>query len=534
MLRFAAHLLLFLQALLPDGGGLAPGGSLHFHLNKVLNLFVVHLVASRRYELVPRYARHMRPALLVETYARFFELLAPASSELKRKCLSDAEEWLGVEGEGGVRAVVSRALDDSREVVDAEGNPTGAAVSRGPEHRERVLEWAVLDRATRPEAAAHACALVRQLALQRTAASTIVGYEFSNENEDGVVGVASGEARARAILAELLPADLCRDAAEGGRPGAAAELGDWAAYFAAAAAAATWRDAARARDAAAEADPGSAAHVAAAEAAAAAARAAVDAVVDLAAPRAEDAGFPRPARDSALEAIADGGFWLDASALADDAEMAARGADSPPPPAMRLVAAPARVEGEDPRATIARVAASLAAAVDARAAQTGVAMTCHVDIARGVVGDGAKPQAAFGQLLVEISADDAPRAPTTPPGTPPVAVDREATREAVALVAADALKGDLPGLARATLEAQAADGSDPETVRATCRAVCWPSLLLEGAEAEADLAEGGSRIVETIADASRGLHALFSAREMRWLMHLQRQGEINAVAAKGA
>ena len=534
LLRFAAHLLLFLQALLPDGGGLAPGGSLHFHLNKVLNLFVVHLVASRRYELVPRYARHMRPALLVETYARFFELLAPASSELKRKCLSDAEEWLGVEGEGGVRAVVSRALDDSREVVDAEGNPTGAAVSRGPEHRERVLEWAVLDRATRPEAAAHACALVRQLALQRTAASTIVGYEFSNENEDGVVGVASGEARARAILAELLPADLCRDAAEGGRPGAAAELGDWAAYFAAAAAAATWRDAARARDAAAEADPGSAAHVAAAEAAAAAARAAVDAVVDLAAPRAEDAGFPRPARDSALEAIADGGFWLDASALADDAEMAARGADSPPPPAMRLVAAPARVEGEDPRATIARVAASLAAAVDARAAQTGVAMTCHVDIARGVVGDGAKPQAAFGQLLVEISADDVPRAPTTPPGTPPVAVDREATREAVALVAADALKGDLPGLARATLEAQAADGSDPETVRATCRAVCWPSLLLEGAEAEADLAEGGSRIVETIADASRGLHALFSAREMRWLMHLQRQGEINAVAAKGA
>ena len=542
LLRFAAHLLLFLQALLPDGGGLAPGGSLHFHLNKVLNLFVVHLVASRRYELVPRYARHMRPAALVETYARFFQLLAPASSELKRKCLSDAEEWLGVEGEGGVRAVVSRALDDSREVVDAEGNPTGPAVSRGPAHRERVLEWSVLDRATRPEAAAHACALVRQLALQRTAASTIVGSSsVSDENEEDVGDVAttrSGESRARAILAELLPETLCRDAAEGGRPGAAAELGDWAAYFAATAATSTWRDAARARDAAAEADFESAAHFAAAEAAAEAAREAVRAVVHLAAPRAEDAGFPktpgRPANGYEC------GFWLDASALVDDAEMGANDADSPPRPAMRLVAHPSRVVGEDPRDTFARVAASLAAAVDARAAQTGVAMTCHVDIARGVVGDGAKPEAAVGQLLVEIETSPSPPptsplAPTTPPATPPQPpVDLETTREALALVAADALKGDLPGLARATLEAQAADGSDPETVRAVCRAVCWPSLLLEGAEAEADLAEGGARIVETVADASRGLHALFSAREMRWLMHLQRQGEINAVAAKRA
>ena len=41
---------------------------------------------------------------------------------------------------------------------------------------------------------------------------------------------------ARGIVAELLPADLQQNAAEGGRPGAAAELSDWAAYLAAAAA----------------------------------------------------------------------------------------------------------------------------------------------------------------------------------------------------------------------------------------------------------------------------------------------------------
>jgi hypothetical protein len=35
LLRFSAHLLLFLQLLIPDGGGLQPGGTLYFHLNKV-------------------------------------------------------------------------------------------------------------------------------------------------------------------------------------------------------------------------------------------------------------------------------------------------------------------------------------------------------------------------------------------------------------------------------------------------------------------------------------------------------------------
>ena len=53
LLRSGAHLLLFLQALLPDGGGLNPGGALHFHLNRVTALYVVHLIATRRYELVP-------------------------------------------------------------------------------------------------------------------------------------------------------------------------------------------------------------------------------------------------------------------------------------------------------------------------------------------------------------------------------------------------------------------------------------------------------------------------------------------------
>ena len=60
LLRFATHLLLFLRELLPDGGGLQPDGPLDRHLNAVVARFVLHLVQSKRYHLVPRYARHLR------------------------------------------------------------------------------------------------------------------------------------------------------------------------------------------------------------------------------------------------------------------------------------------------------------------------------------------------------------------------------------------------------------------------------------------------------------------------------------------
>ena len=82
-----------------------------------------------------------------------------------------------------------------------------------------------------------------------------------------------------------------------------------------------------------------------------------------------------------------------------------------------------------------------------------------------------------------------------------------------------------------SLETSACDGSDPEIARAICRGVLWPSLLLEAAAAEADLGEGSSEVAALVADARRGLHALFSRREMAALVEAQRIGELNALAA---
>jgi hypothetical protein len=55
--------------------------------------------------------------------------------------------------------------------------------------------------------------------------------------------------------------------------------------------------------------------------------------------------------------------------------------------------------------------------------------------------------------------------------------------------------------------------------------------LLEAAAAEADLGEGSSEVSALVADASRGLHQLFSRREIASLVEAQRIGELNALAS---
>ena len=582
LLRFATHLLLFLRELLPDGGGLQPDGPLDRHLNAVVARFVLHLVQSKRYHLVPRYARHLRASLLVETYSRFLTRLAPASAELKARCLDEACAWIPREGDGGVRAIVVRALDDSREVVDARGVPDAPSLSRGPTHRERVLEWATLAGAElHPEAAVHACALIRQLCLQRSAAARLRGCDRPHLTLDPRDFVC-GEERARRIVARLLPADLQANAAERGRPGAATELSDWAAYLAACAAVGAWRDLAAARDARAalDAEEGATADLndlndlndsggEGARLAAEAATAAIGAIVDLASPRLADSdGFYAPDVMDSFDPGVDGpGYWMDSPALVDAEEAAMETENRSPTVRLVAVALPDRSGGgggggdggargvvTDPH----EVAAALAEALELRVGAIAdpvvrEAVRCHVEVTRGCVGDGARAEGAKGQVLVEVTADiDALNLPVAP-GTPPAgqigaAYDAAAVaardvvgraRREIALVTADAIKGDLPriraagvrGLDPPPLDVQSADGSDPEMIRLVCRAVCWPSLLLEGVEIEADLGSGSSAVCELVADAGRGLHELFSRRELTWMLHLQRQGEVNAIAA---
>ena len=160
-------------------------------------------------------------------------------------------------------------------------------------------------------------------------------------------------------------------------------------------------------------------------------------------------------------------------------------------------------------------------------------------------GNIAPRRAPRGQVLLEVAVGG---------GVVAGGALEPAARRSLCRLVCEALKGELAVRARAegagppgpappgardarafelafSLETSACDGSDPEIARAICRGVLWPSLLLEAAAAEADLGEGSSEVAALVADARRGLHALFSRREMAALVEAQRIGELNALAA---
>jgi hypothetical protein len=162
-----------------------------------------------------------------------------------------------------------------------------------------------------------------------------------------------------------------------------------------------------------------------------------------------------------------------------------------------------------------------------------------------VVGDGARAEAARGQIVLELVAAPRARGGSEKEGAKEGATNDAPSanrlRRALVVLAADALKGHLGGPVETEtetetsplppLETQAADASDPETIRALCRATCWPALLGDACDAEADVREGTSRVSELVASAPRGLGALFSATELRRVLRAARAGEINAVEA---
>jgi hypothetical protein len=229
------------------------------------------------------------------------------------------------------------------------------------------------------------------------------------------------------------------------------------------------------------------------------------------------------------------------------------------PPAARLLVAPVFPAAEASAASappLAAFAEALRVAIEARAAELpglaehGVEVRAEAAAAARDEPEASsfssdayggvsrrEPRAFFprGQILVEISVG----ADVAGGVLEPVA------RRSLCRLVCEALKGELAveGVEGATttsrrtsapwfsLDTNACDGSDPEIVREICRGVLWPSLLLEAAAAEADLGEGSSEVSALVADASRGLHQLFSRREIASLVEAQRIGELNALAS---
>jgi hypothetical protein len=235
LLRFAAHLALALWSLgvaeLPaaSGSSAAPHPAaafdpLHDRLQRLVQLYAVHLIDSGRHALVPPYACHLRAGLRRATYLILLEqLVAGGDMGACRAAHAAGAAAFGAWRRGDVEeremaAIALRALAKAQ--MEARG---------GPALRAATLHWLCFDAADAADAARWAAALCREFAL----------------------GGAGGAAAAAGMLFEVVPAAagapdglerLLVAAADSGAAAEAGELRMWAAFFELEAECAAWEE----------------------------------------------------------------------------------------------------------------------------------------------------------------------------------------------------------------------------------------------------------------------------------------------------
>jgi nuclear pore complex protein Nup107 len=477
--RFVAHALLFLESMLPDGGGLSPGGELYFHLNKVLNLYVVHLIAHKRYALVPAYVVHLRHPLLISTYANFLDLLAFATLSRKMLCFAEASLWMDMDGLGGWREIVTRALSDSKSLDN---------VHRGPDYRRSVLQWACIASETFPEAVKHACLLLRELMCQRTSVNV-----FASDTP------VDGEIRAVCILAGELPEAAQEGAKANGAAGAAAELGDWARYLAATEAISVWREVWSVRESA--------------RLEAASRNTRPYPPVQMVVVEADELSLAERAIHT-VETLIKSKNWLEDKELFDIDEAVVTTSNV----LLRVVAIPIVKDFDSTETSgfdVERMAADLQSLLTSKFAQGVVMVSATSGIERGETP--SRVEGERGQIVVQISADYLEDASDD---------DNALLIQDVSLAMADCVKGDLPGQ-NVALEVQSVDGNSPNVVHTLCRAVCIPSILIQAAQIEAATRTGSTRIIELIANPKYDVVKYFSPTELRWALELGRESGLS-------
>jgi hypothetical protein len=235
LLRFAAHLALALWSLgvaeLPaaSGSSAAPHPAaafdpLHDRLQRLVQLYAVHLIDSGRHALVPPYACHLRAGLRRATYLILLEqLVAGGDMGACRDAHAAGAAAFGAWRRGDVEeremaAIALRALAKAQ-----------MEVRGGPALRAATLRWLVFDAGDAADAARWAAALCREFAL----------------------GGAGGAAAAAGMLFEVVPAAagapdglerLLVAAADSGAAAEAGELRMWAAFFELEAECAAWEE----------------------------------------------------------------------------------------------------------------------------------------------------------------------------------------------------------------------------------------------------------------------------------------------------
>ncbi|XP_024516056.1 nuclear pore complex protein NUP107 [Selaginella moellendorffii] len=125
MIRFAAHLVLVLRSILPEGLKEQYADRLELVGDLILNTYVIFLFTQQKEELVGPYASHLAPHLCVDLYVHMMELRQNDSEMVKRKLFSSAMEYLPFYDDGkkgSVSAICKSFLDKSRELKPSVSN----------------------------------------------------------------------------------------------------------------------------------------------------------------------------------------------------------------------------------------------------------------------------------------------------------------------------------------------------------------------------------------------------------------------------
>jgi hypothetical protein len=157
MMRFASHFVLFLRFLgqVPKASENENEFSEHHDLvNKILQVYIIHLMDSEQHDLIPVYAAHLRDTSLDLTYMIFLDEMMKYSLVEQQKCYSLACKYLG---ESVPRLVCKYATKAMQEAI--------GTVEENAEHRANAALWLCYEETMYHSALQHSVALCRDFSL---------------------------------------------------------------------------------------------------------------------------------------------------------------------------------------------------------------------------------------------------------------------------------------------------------------------------------------------------------------------------------
>lgn len=193
LIRFAAHLGLWLLKVLSAAGCRLQStvdvanefGVFQDTVNKLVQMYIVHLIEDGKHSLIPVYALHLRRGLLDQTYCIFLDTLSKASFEERQKAVHLGISYLSHEDFSRIVRKVTAASRLNHSLSHADYVAS----------KIRSSEWLCMLESTHPEVAEHACLVCRELALADTVdASDSLAYFLNEVLPEDILGMGTEEA----------------------------------------------------------------------------------------------------------------------------------------------------------------------------------------------------------------------------------------------------------------------------------------------------------------------------------------------------